>query len=187
MVALHVVGIDFEHRTAQGLCLGGGAEVSECLVRHGLLRSGLYEHLTLYQSAAFAGEDLLVEHVGGASFSGVFDEDVLFHTFVAIGNHCTGNVCLSTLAQELDVYLSFVVPTAQGEGHQVEPASFVLFDGERDVVLRAGSHVHQCGGGETGVCFDDKMDVVGTGRELQELRCLRSCWNHVSIHFQLPF
>ena len=48
---------------------------------------------------------------------GVFDEDVLFHTFVAIGNHCTGNVCLRTLAQELDVYLSFVVPTGQGEGH----------------------------------------------------------------------
>lgn len=150
VVALYVVGVDFEHWLREGAGIFADAEVGESLLGSALLGARLDEDFAVNETCALSAEYLLIEHIGSAVLGDVLNENGLLDVLVAIGNDGTGKGCRSAFADEPDVNVTHGVARLKRDVDEVEGAACVLFNLERQLILRAGRHIKEQRGVERG-------------------------------------
>ena len=161
VVALHIVGINLQHRLRVHFGRGRNADVGTCLLRERLLCTRTHEHFSGKGGFAFAVEHIFVEHIGGAGFSHVLDEDAVVHALVAIGNHRSCGLTVGTATEEAGIDHRARNSGEQGDGVDGNAAVGLLLYvdvGEARVV---------------GVCLFERVEVhlgSGGGEDFRHLR-----------------
>lgn len=134
------------------------------------------------KAGALAAKDLLVEHVGGAAFGDMLDEDGLLDVLIAVGNDGAGQSCRSAFTDETHVDVADGMSGFQRDVNEVKGALSVLLNVEFKRVFGSGGHIEEKRGVERGALLYYYIDVVFAGRKLQELRCALAFWDYDLVH-----
>ena len=126
MVALHVVGVDFQHGLRVGAGRGAGTEVGVRLLRSRLLRARSHIHLAGKCPLALAVEHALEQHVARTLRGEVFDQDVVVHPLRPVGHDGSEELRLCSFAAQPDVHA--VACGAARERHAVVAQAAVCLE-----------------------------------------------------------